>query len=126
MNDTIETTLSIEDDPPNAKVRKERPPLHPLCARLRELRIAAGLSLAQIQERHGFPAVVIASYERGDRTPPVDKLDTLLRIYNHRLSAVPANDDRDLIGSNTADLAGTLRIVADRVEHHLYGTGARR
>lgn len=68
-----------------------KPPLvpHPTVVKLRELRTAAGLSLQGMQEEHFIPAVVIGSYERGDRKPSVNRLDEILHIFGYELVAVP-------------------------------------
>jgi transcriptional regulator with XRE-family HTH domain len=87
---------------------------HPICVLLRELRHAAGLSLADIERIHGLKAVVLGAYERGDRTPPLSKLDWILRtVYGYELKAVP-------LGTNATRLSGDvvfdLRTIADQLE----------
>lgn len=82
-----------------------------LCAILRPLRRAARLSLRQFQERYAISAVVLGAYERGDRVPPVDKLETILGHYGYRLVAVPADS-----APAGADLAIQLRVIADRID----------
>ena len=62
---------------------------HPLCVLLRELRQATGLSLGRFQEKYGVSGVVLGSYERGDRIPPVPKLDEILAHLGYRLTVVP-------------------------------------
>lgn len=51
--------------------------------RLRRVRAAAGLSLAQAADKAGgdFPAVVLGSYERGDRNISVARLVRLCGLY---------------------------------------------
>lgn len=56
---------------------------------LRELRHASGLSLARAEQQFGIKAVVLGSYERGDRTPYADRLDACLAFYGYELRAVP-------------------------------------
>lgn len=56
---------------------------------LRQLRNTTGLSLEQAAEKFGIAAVVIGSYERGDRHPTVDKLNRLLGCYGYEIAAVP-------------------------------------
>lgn len=92
--------------------REDAPP-HPLCALLRELRTAARLSLSAFEARSGFPAVVVGAYERGDRLPPLPKLDLLLGFYGYALRAVPV--DRQAV-QLPADMAGQLRAIADQIE----------
>lgn len=92
-------------------------PLHRLCGLLRDLRAASGLSLAQFQDRFGISSVVLGSYERGDRLPPLPKLDAIFGFYGYRLDAVP-------IGATATrlpiDIVADLRAIADQLEcqHH--------
>lgn len=63
---------------------------HPLCRMLRDLRRARKRSLADIEAEYPWiRAIVLGSYERGDRTPPLDKLDAIFGIYGYKLAAVP-------------------------------------
>lgn len=64
---------------------------HPICAQLREFRNKAGLSLERVEQKTGgaWKAVVVGSYERGNRQPTVARADELLRFYGERLVAVP-------------------------------------
>lgn len=87
---------------------------HPLCVQLRMLRKAAGLSLNDIQVRYPeWSAVVLGSYERGDRQPPVPKLDAALRLYGWGLGAVPLSEKAVLLPD---DMIATLRAIADQLE----------
>jgi len=52
---------------------------HWIGAKFRELRQAMGLSLSQFETKFGISAVVMGSYERGDRRPSLEKADELLR-----------------------------------------------
>lgn len=93
-------------------------PMHPVVGLLRELRRTAGLSLMDIERQHGIPAVVVGSYERGDRRPTVEALQRLLDIYGHQLVAVPR--ERTLDGRPTvrtaAQITAVLRAIADQLE----------
>lgn len=85
--------------------------LHPICRLMRDRRHAAGLSLGDVQRVYGIPAVVLGSYERGDRRPPLVMVDRILAIYGYRLTVVPDN------GTPTAaDLANQLRTIADQLD----------
>lgn len=87
---------------------------HPLCRMLRELRHATRRSLAQIEAAHGIPAVVLGAYERGDRLPPVTKLDAILRqVYGYELRAVPMGSEATQLPGDTVAL---LRAIADQLE----------
>lgn len=64
--------------------------IDPICLRLRQIREEQGWTLAQVEERsHGmWRAAVVASYERGDRTPPVTKVRGVLEFYGFTLAAM--------------------------------------
>lgn len=62
---------------------------HPITALFRELRQAAGLSLTDWEQLTHIPAVVMGSYERGDRQPTLGQTDNILRRFGHELAAVP-------------------------------------
>lgn len=80
---------------------------------LRELRAAAGISLAQFEARHGIPAVVVGAYERGDRIPPLPKLEAILARFGYRIIAVPA--DAAAV-RRPLDVVADLRAIADQLE----------
>lgn len=91
---------------------------HPICAQLRSLRKAAGLSLDAFTDKYGIvPGVVLASYERGDRQPTVQRLDDVLACYGFHLVAVPIGaevDDRHV--RTRAEAAAELRAIADQLD----------
>jgi transcriptional regulator with XRE-family HTH domain len=87
--------------------------IHPLCRMLRQLRLAAGLSLADFEGRFGHPAVVLGAYERGDRVPPLHKMDIILECYGWRLQAVPRGQEFIRLPE---DIVGELRAIADQLE----------
>lgn len=64
--------------------------LDAIAAQLRAERKRRNLSLTTAAELVGIPAVVIGSYERGDRTPPLDRLRTWAEGLDHKLVAIPA------------------------------------
>lgn len=86
---------------------------HRLCAYLRELRKTAGLSLSDMQERHGVNAIRVGSYERGDRVPPLPQIDSLFHIFGYELGAVPLNSHAL---RRTVDAVSDLRAIADQWE----------
>ena len=59
-----------------------------ICARIRALRISKGLSLSdvEIQSQHRIRAVVLGSYERGDRSLSVKRAITIADFYGVPLS----------------------------------------
>ncbi len=92
---------------------REVPIAHPLCALIRELRQTAGLSLAQFEERHGIPGVVVGAYERGDRIPPLHKLENILDCFGYKLIAVPAGSEAV---RRPTDMVAELRAIANQLE----------
>lgn len=100
--------MSVQDT-----VRRESGSPHPLCVMLRELRRASKLSLAQFEIKHGIPAVVVGAYERGDRVPPLAKLDTILDCYGYQLAAIPTRPDAV---RRPTDIVAELRAIADQLE----------
>lgn len=87
--------------------------IHPVCQQMLDLRLAARLSLAEAEYVIGLPAIVMGSYERGDRMPPLSKVDPILRGYGYRLTAVPVDFDATRL---PADMANELRAIADQIE----------
>lgn len=80
---------------------------------LRGLRHAAKLSLAQMEANTGIPAVVLGAYERGDRVPPVTKLEPILAYFGYQLVALPIGADRVRLDM---DIVSDLRNIADQLE----------
>lgn len=92
--------------------RKREP--HWLCTNLRKLRHGAGLSLGAVERR--FPqwsAVVLGSYERGDREPGVSKLDAAYNLYGFELAPRPIGEQKLYLPD---DMVSTLRAMADQLE----------
>lgn len=87
--------------------------VHPVCKQMRDLRMAARLSLPEAEELTGISGIVLGSYERGDRVPPLAKADQVLRGYGYRLAAVPVDFDAVRLPS---DMATELRAIADHIE----------
>ncbi len=85
---------------------------HPLCQQIRNLRRAAGLTLTTFEERSGIPAVVCGAYERGDRQPPLHKLDAIFDFFGYRLVAVPKDAEAVRVSE---DMVADLRAIADQL-----------
>jgi transcriptional regulator with XRE-family HTH domain len=103
---------------PNLRApRKQRKPLEPhfISMRLRELRIARGLSLQQIAAQHpDIPAVVLGSYERGAREATVRRVDYIAQtVYGLRLDLVPIGQT---VARSSGDIVADLRAIADQLE----------
>ncbi len=86
---------------------------HPVCDTIKKLRQATGLSLTQAESRFGVPAVVLGSYERGDRIPPLNKAEKVLNGYGYTLVAVPRTENAVRLPT---DMAKELRLIADAIE----------
>jgi len=85
---------------------------HPLCQLVRDLRSAARMSLSQFEDKYGIPAVVVAAYERGDRIPPLTKIDQILSCLGYRLIAVPVDHQSVRL---PGDIAAELHAIADMI-----------
>lgn len=84
---------------------------HRVCAFLRQVRRRNNMSLSRLEAEHGLSAVVIGAYERGDRNPPLWKLEAALNIFGYRLDVVPLDDNAARLP--TEDVVATLRLLAD-------------
>lgn len=82
-----------------------------LGARLRAIRQQQGLTLQQVEEVSGgrWKAVVVGSYERGDRAVSVAKLAELSEFYNVPVSELLPKEDHP--SSSTA--SATTKIMLD-------------
>lgn len=87
--------------------------VHPVCKTLRDLRQAAGLSLHSAELRFGVSGMVLGSYERGDRNPPLTKIEEILSVYGYTLVAVPKDSTAIRLPE---DIALELRLIADHLE----------
>lgn len=90
--------------------------VHPVCKQMKELRLAARMSLAEAQDLCGVPDIVVGSYERGDRQPPLVKVEAILNGYGYTLAAVPKDFDAIRLPS---DMATELRFIAAQIERIL-------
>ena len=71
-----------------------------LGSRLRAIRQQQGLTLQQVEEMSDgkWKAVVVGSYERGDRAVSVSKLHELSEFYNVPVSELLPKEDGDAVG----------------------------
>ena len=88
-----------------------------ICARIRALRISKGLSLSdvEIQSQHRIRAVVLGSYERGDRSLSVKRAITIADFYGVPLSYLlePPNSSYDQPLRAVIDLRRIRSMMAD-------------
>ncbi len=78
-----------------------------LGARLRAVRTMQGLTLADVEDRSNgrWKAVVVGSYERGDRSVTVARLSELAGFYGVPIShLLPASNDNEQRDRVTVDL----------------------
>jgi transcriptional regulator with XRE-family HTH domain len=87
--------------------------VHPICKQMRDLRQAAGLSLHQAEQVVGVPDIVLGSYERGDRQPPLAKAEQILSGYGYTLAAIPKDFAAVRLPS---DMAAELRAIANQLD----------
>lgn len=87
--------------------------MHPVCKQLRDLRKAARLSLPAFEDRFGIPGMVLGAYERGDRNPPLLKLEQILNCYGYTLVAIPKDFDAVRL---TGNIVQELRMIAYQLE----------
>src|SRR5688572_10900296 len=89
---------------------------HWIGPRLRELRQAAGLSLAQFQEKTSVPAVAMGSYERGDRRATVERADELLAIFGKKLAVVDLAEAGGLVVRTKAEMLQILEALTEQLK----------
>lgn len=92
---------------------REHSKAHPLCQMIRSLRRAAGISLGTFETRTGIPGVVVGAYERGDRVPPLSKLDTIFRHFGYQITAIPVGAASVRM---SGDMIADLRAIANQLE----------
>lgn len=68
------------------------PTIDRIAQQMRAERNRLGLSLTEAAHRVHLEAVVLGSYERGDRFPPLPKLRQWVEALNHKLLAVPTRN----------------------------------
>ncbi len=86
--------------------------IHPVCVRMRQLRRLRGWTLIEAEEQLGIPRIALGSYERGDRMPPLERIDAILAGYGYSLAIVPAGEDYVRLPE---DIAKELRLIADAI-----------
>lgn len=90
-------------------------PMHPLCEQIRTLRRLCGLTLAEAEQLTGVTSLAMGSYERGERQPPLNKIDAILDGYGYKLIAVPHDTEPPRVHL-PGDLSAQLRLIAEHVD----------
>lgn len=81
---------------------------------LREARLSAGLSQAELAERSGTSQATLSSYERGQKAPSAATLERILAAAGMQLTAVPASRPVRSPGAAALEKAGrTLEQVIE-------------
>lgn len=86
---------------------------HRLAVELRRFRNERGWSLLAAQAHTGVDMVVIGSYERGDRQPPMGRLDALAGHYGMQLAFVPKGTDMASLLADREELHALRRMIGD-------------
>ena len=86
-----------------------KPHVDPIAAQMRTIRQRLGWSLERASEKTGVAAVVIGSWERGERHPAIDKMRPILTAYGYRIELV-GPDER--IVSATAGQERLVYVIA--------------
>jgi transcriptional regulator with XRE-family HTH domain len=90
-------------------------------AQLRNLRKTAGKSLREIERLTGIKAMVLSSYERGDRAPTIYKVSEILSYYGKALAIVDSEDQyKALINvpKTAEDIANHLEEIAHQIRNN--------
>ncbi|MGZ4519448.1 MAG: helix-turn-helix domain-containing protein [Mycobacteriaceae bacterium] len=92
-----------------------------LGARLRDVRQREGLSLHRVEQKSDgrWKAVVVGSYERGDRAVTVHKLAELARFYGVPLSELLPPDDLGAIEGVVAPIVINLERLREMPEEEI-------
>lgn len=91
---------------------------HPIALEMRRLRMQlpeASRSLSTREATTFIPAVVLGSYERGDRKVTLEQADKILAGYGKRLAVVDLNEPTG--PPSRTKMAAMLRTVTWALEH---------
>ena len=81
---------------------------------LRDARLAAGLTQAELAERAGTSQTAVSAYENGARSPSLETFDRLLAATGNRLAAAPRS--RPLRTPSRRDHERAARTLLDVLE----------
>lgn len=81
---------------------------------IRDARLAAGLSQAELARRAGTSQATVCAYERGGKNPSAATLERLLAASGQRLTTTPAS--RPVRSPGAADLEGSGRSLLEVIE----------
>lgn len=92
---------------------------------LREARLSAGLSQAELAERSGTSQATLSSYERGQKAPSAATLERILAATGNRLTTAPASRPVRSPGAATLERAGRTLVEVIELASHLPASHAR-
>lgn len=98
---------------------------------LRDARIGAALTQAELAARAGTSQATLSAYERGRKEPSLATLDRLLRATGRRLSTAPAareptRAELELTARRLTDVLDLAAALPTRHERHLRYPPLRR
>ena len=82
----------------------------PIAVRMRAIRQSLGLTLDQAAAKTGIDAVVLGSWERGDRHPAVERIAYVLTVYGYHLAVV--GPDERVVPTTAGGQEQVLYVVA--------------
>lgn len=90
---------------------------------LRESRLRAGLTQAELAKRSGTSQATLCAYERGRKSPTAETLERILAATGHRLSVAPARcsvvtPSRGELERNARTLMRVLELAAELPTKH--------
>ena len=90
---------------------------------LRQSRLRAGLTQAELAERSATSQATLCAYERGHKSPTADTLERVLAATGHRLAAEPARcrvitPSRARLERNARTLTRVLKLAAELPVKH--------
>lgn len=86
---------------------------------LRDARLAAGLSQAELAERSGTSQATLCSYERGNKAPSAPTLERILAAAGRRLTTAPTARPVCSPGAAALEHAGRTLVEVIELAAHL-------
>lgn len=110
---------------------RNRADIETVGARIRNVRLSLGLTLADVEEKHGIKAVVLGSWERADRNITADQLYRVARALGVTVAtllpegeATPTPLSAEVVAASLQTMAlelGELTSAMERIRQHLDG-----
>lgn len=101
----------------NAALQDHRDKAEAVGRRIRATRNALGLTLAEVEARHGIKAVVLGAYERGDRAVSIHRLFRVARAFGVPAATFFTDDAPEpAVPVTLIDIAADVRTLRHQVE----------